>query len=233
MTDFGNIAVGFRSAGSPDPRFVKSWQDLLKYDLQPRDSLLDPAIGMPHHVAANDLAVRFLCDTNADTLLMVDDDIVFDATSLTKLRKNQYNWFFGVVSALYCMRSYPHYPLLMAKTSEPGVYKRREPRDTDKTVKVDVVGLGFILIRRVILEALVAKGLSGMFFEWGSFGEGEDENFCSKVRSIDQKIGVDTRVIVDHQITIGVFWDREQGKVQYRSRSITGRCVIPSRKKEA
>ena len=81
----GKVAIALRIGTAPDPAFFMSWTRLMRDGLRPGDVVLHPAIGMPHACACNFLISAFL-STDCDSVLFIDDDMVFDAAALNTLR---------------------------------------------------------------------------------------------------------------------------------------------------
>jgi len=158
--------------------------------------VLRPAIGLPHSGACNLLVARFL-ETDCDSLLFIDDDMVFDHTSLAQLRAEDGG--FAVLSALYTTRRPPFTPIILMEdpSTKTGTVRLAIPPGGG-LLKVDVVGLGFTLIRRDVLAPNC--------FDWIN-GLGEDGAFCRRVRAMGREVGVNADVNIGHRATFTIRWN--------------------------
>lgn len=201
------IAIGLRIGHAPDAAFFVSWTRLLTGGIRAGDVVLDPAVGMPHAPACNALVQRFL-ETPADALLFIDDDMVFTPASLETLRRTESDH--GILSALYTTRRPPVRPIVLHKT--PTGYAPRKPQDCHGLVTCDVVGLGFTLISRPVIEAAAdAQGPDGVF-TWDNT-LGEDGTFCVNARNLGHSVGVNCDVIVGHRVTYTATWSTAENAV--------------------
>jgi len=110
--DWGNIAVGVRIAKSPEYHFFTSWTKLLTGGMRKNDTVLMPIGWMPAHWAANALARDFL-RTDKDSLLMIDDDMVFEQDALELLRSNPDTMKYDIVFGFCTHRTWPPRPVVM------------------------------------------------------------------------------------------------------------------------
>ncbi len=204
---FGRVAVGCR-LNKIEPAFFQCWTGLVVSGLDPGDQVLRPSYDMAAHKAANFLARQFLL-SDCDTLLMVDDDMVFAPDALSALRTAEQVGQFDIVSALSTTRTYP--PQLILKRlldgqldyplSEQGqVFEAITDFERGKYVEVDVVGLAFTLIGREVFEGMVKHDRPELtyFFRYEQGLETEDISFCRDARELGFKLAVDTAVEVGH-----------------------------------
>jgi GT2 family glycosyltransferase len=219
---FGKIAVGVRIARSPDPQFVGSLAALMHSGLREGDEFIKPVAGVPSHYAATYLMRRFLA-TDCDTLLLLDDDMVFNPDTLEKMRDKQENWEYDIISAFTTQRVQPPRGIVLRLGEQPpfpdsenGVYYDMlvDEVQSGATMGVDAVGFAFTLVRRSVLEAIVAaEGLPVShthFVEWGSGGIGEDVNFCRRAGSLGARIAVDVDAHVGHVGSVHYGWTEFQ-----------------------
>lgn len=165
------------------------------------------------HALRNDLVRRFL-DTDADTLVMVDTDMVFSPADVSRLleRSGQLGPM-AVVGGL-CFASahgVDHsraYPTLYA--IEPGGVRIIRDYPRDALVEVDATGAAFLALPRKLLEAVrerfgrVPDSTLTSDVEW--FAEtvmhghsfGEDWTFCLRAKSVGGRVLVDTSIRVGH-----------------------------------
>jgi hypothetical protein len=203
-----SIAIGTRIGQLVDPAFFVSWTRLLLRGRQAGDVVLMPAVGLPHSGACNFLADGFL-QTECDALLFMDDDMVFEPESLEALRRSAGDY--DVLSALYTTRREPVRPIVMHRM--PNGYA---PRQADKCfgmVDCDVVGLGFTLIGRgMIQKAAEERGPEGVF-TWSNM-LGEDGEFCDYTQRNGGRVGVNCDVIVGHRVAYTSRWNASENAVE-------------------
>lgn len=211
MNDFGKIAVSVRVAHSPDPMFLCSWTRLITAGLRPGDTTISPAIELPHHHAANVIVHKFLKYTDADTLLMLDDDMSFPGDALSQMRDNEHNHPFDVVQALCVSRQPPHAPIVLMESKEEGMLQPMKPDADDNTLSVIMVGMAFTLIRREVFETLDTT----QPFMWCEDGRGEDWYFCDKAKQAGFNIGMDSNLPIGHRVRIAISYDKHADQTQY------------------
>lgn len=206
---FGRIAVTSTIYKHPDADSFWCWSNLLVGGLQTGDMLIAAPTGKPTHVSRNEAVKRFLY-SDMDTLLMIDDDMLYDATDLHKLRNNMESWDYDVVQAFCTHKTYPPHAIVLHETvPQPSLplslkgrsYDTLSTVDDNTIIQVDAVGLAFTLIKRHVLEALVNEyGVSHTydFFQWGSGYGGEDLEFSRKLLDKGFNLAVDTNVKIGH-----------------------------------
>lgn len=221
MKDWGKIAVGSRIGGSPDPMFVSSLLKLVTRGMRKGDVLLDPIIEIPHHYAAENMANYFL-KTKADTLLMLDDDMVFECDQLAHLRDDKRGWEYDMLGAMYQSRKPPHYPLCIVHDPEsPTGFSNMVQPPKNSIQQVGVVGLGFTLVRREIFKKIIdRKPPKEFIFYWHIYGDSEDACFCHRVEDAGGKIGVHTGIPVGHRMGVVLRWDTEEGGTRLFTRGM-------------
>ena len=201
MDGFGKIAVGLRLT-RPYPAFVHSLIMLLTSGLRPGDRYLLPSVDVPYACACNMLVRQFL-KGSCDSLLFMDDDHIFSADTLERLRKTP---DCEIAFPLVCVRRGAMLPMVL-KDSEPGselpVTTIANPSGVQS---VDYVGLGFTLVKRETIEAVVKLlGTEDIFsFERNL---GEDGGFCRDARLTGARIAVNSDIIVGHLLTMAIAWD--------------------------
>lgn len=221
MSNWGKIAVGTRiGEGRCDPLFFRSWTRLIAGGLRAGDTVLDPAMEMPHHVSAN-LLVKYFLKTDADTLCMIDSDMVFEPDTLTKLRESGAEY--DVLSALCTTRRAPYVPVVLRCQYEKDdvSYLAIDPKDIDGSlVDVDAASIAFSMIRRGVFDKL--SKLAPWWFDWGSRGLGEDTRFSQRAKGAGLKLGVNTGVSIQHRGMIGFEWDVADRKIVLRESTQIG-----------
>lgn len=210
MTDFGTVAVGTR-LHNLEPSFFTSWTALLSGWLRPGDNVLRIGPQEPAHKAADRLVRGFLQSDN-NTLFMVDDDMVFPADALERLRSNEDNWPYDIVMALCTTRGVPPMPVILRELPEQPDppqcwegehFERVFEWEDGEVIEVGSVGLAFTLIRRPVLAAMrnlqAERDLDHCyFFRYGEGVETEDIPFCREARRLGFRLAIDTSVKIGH-----------------------------------
>lgn len=206
--DFGKVAIGVRLT-HPEAGFVGCYARLLHDGLRDGDTVLEPTIRTPSHWAAGTLMRRFLA-SDADTLLLIDDDMTFPPDLLEKLRANKENHRYQIVSALATQRVPPPRALVLRVGEQPdlpdalnGLYYNLLVNEVvpGQTLPVDGTGFAFTLIRREVIERMTDPQWGAPFtsyVQWGAGGEGEDVNFCRRAGSLGFSVAVDCDAQVGH-----------------------------------
>jgi len=193
---WGRVAVGTRLVANAPAEFIVSWSHLLLMGMRPGDSLLPMPIRTYHHGAANEL-VRHALRGEVDSILFVDSDQVFTADSLSRLRDNKHGKEYDIIMGLIAHRK-NGLPLVMRSAGWDGPRPMFE-HVTDYTpghvVPVDVVGLGFTLMRMSVFDRIDEPWFS---FPADTDTVGEDVWFCHKAREAGLRLAVDTSVEVGH-----------------------------------
>lgn len=226
-SDFGRIAVATRIGATPDAQFFRSWNRLISGSLRPGDQVMDPPIGKPHHFAADEIAATFL-ESQCDTLLSIDDDVAFPADTVERMRADPAGHPYDLLMALCPVRTPPHLPVVLRRNhdmktgklfmpgTDNGVILRYIPAldaINGGVVDVDMVGLGFTLIRRRVFDAMTPRlAVAGSYFQWGDVQQGEDCYFCEQAKDLGFRIGVHTGISVGHRVTVTVTWSAEKRK---------------------
>lgn len=201
MGTWGKVAIAARLV-RPEPEFFVAWTGLLTSGLRDGDMVLGPPVRIPHAIAANFLSRQFVTQSKCDSILFVDDDHYFESNALTQLRElgNDYDVFAGC----YVQRSNPANPIAFNwRTDDP---RRALSVKGHGVMDVDIVGLGFTLIRRKVFETL-----GDTPFEWVN-GDGEDGAFCRKVKQAGMRVGVAFNVPIGHVINSIALWNQDTGK---------------------
>ena len=211
----GKIAIALRIGTAPDPAFFMAWTRLMRDGLRPGDVVLHPAIGMPHSCACNFLASAFL-GTGCDSILFIDDDMVFDCAALDRLRDTPTHH--DILAGLYTTRRPPVRPIVLDKEGD-----RIRPRALNQCVGIldcDVVGLGFTLFSRAVVEhAAKGRGPDGIFV-WDN-ALGEDGAFCLAAGAAGFRVGVNCAVIVGHRVTYTSRWSPADQAVEMGFESVS------------
>ena len=219
---WGSVAVGLRSYDKAEPETFDSWTNFLMMGgLRAGDQVLRPARGMQQHIAANDLAARFLKDTECDSLLFIDDDMEWKADALSVLRDNADNWEHDVVSGFFTFRTNPPHAVaykLSEKQPEMPEALLGESYDAlayvpdNSVTDVDAVGIAFTLVKRQVFECMLSEygPEYTVWFDTGKHSELEDIRFSRRVREHGLTMAVDSHVKVEHVGKQTWGWDQHQ-----------------------
>lgn len=200
--DWGRIAISTRLYGPVPPEFLSAWTGLVAGGLRPGDAVIAPPVGYPQHEAGNQVVRQFRgldMFASCDTLLFIDHDHTFRPDTLARLRDDPRGFEHDVMGALYISRM----------SRKPSMFRLRDDAtDVDPTfdaimewepgavVPVDVLGLGFTMIRRRVLEFMYDP-----WFWYHSAIHSEDVAFCGAARKAGFSLAVNTAVTIGHLVT--------------------------------
>ena len=140
------------------------------------------------HMSKNRLVRSFL-QTDCDSLLHIDSDMIFTPDDVFRLRYNKANYEYDIVSALAVTNDWQPAPSLWVRGER---WQSEWPSELGPVVERDVVGTYFTLIRRHVFEQLPDP-----WFQMP--GEvGEDVFFSRAARGQGFRLAVDTSVEVLH-----------------------------------
>lgn len=138
----------------------------------------------------------------------IDDDLVFEADALDRLLVHADK---DVVSGLYLMRNFPHYPLAFdeVRENENGKCKFMFlTPDKEGLVRVVNCGFGFVLIKTDVFRKLEKP--------WVRLGEIEKDEWCddvaffNRVRKAGFKLYCDLDIRLGHMLNV-TLWPRKNG----------------------
>jgi hypothetical protein len=208
--DWGRIAVACRVGQKPDAEFFRCWTRLVMGGLRDGDAVLTPVIEMLPHYAADSLAKGFLRG-DCDSILFIDDDMVFSNSDLDTLRDDVDGFEYDGLMGLCQSRKPPHKSIIM-QNHESGKFLIPAKPPEGEIVDVGIVGLGFTLLRREIFEKMQEP-----YFYFSERGDGEDATFSINANKLGFKLGVSTRVQIGHRFPVSVKWNFEGDALQYLS----------------
>ena len=132
---------------------------------------------------------RFL-ESDCTHLLFVDSDTVITQDALRCLLADDK----PVVSAVIYRKSNGYTPCFGYWEAETSLYRIPLPFEYNKLLKVDIVGTGFLLIKREVFEKVKSP-----WFQCHEEGNAwEDVSFCLKCRDAGVSVYVDTGVHLGH-----------------------------------
>lgn len=206
-TGWGNVCIGVRPTRPWSLKFWSCWTDMIVNGLRESDTVLLPEMALPGHQAANIVTRAFLY-TDADTLLFVDDDQVFEADTLEQLRSHRLNWRYDIVGPFVTHRCWPPKPVILRSLPEQPeeaeikgeAFETVTDFDDGAILEVDAVGLAFTLVRRRVFEAMTSdRGVQlTEYFRYGPGRQGPDVPFCQWAKQLGFRMAVDTSVKIGH-----------------------------------
>lgn len=125
------------------------------------------------HNSRNKIVSAFL-ESTASHLMFVDSDIQFPPDGINHLMEQKKD----IIGGIYYRRQPPHFPIINMIREKRLDIPHSFP--IDKIFKVDVLGTGFMLIKREVF-----KKIKPPYFSFGNFhgkSIGEDVYFCLKAR---------------------------------------------------
>jgi hypothetical protein len=139
------------------------------------------------------IMIRTALEQNATHILFIDDDMAVPSDGLIKLLAHDKD----IVSGLYLLRNYPHFPLMFKRWFPDGrcQYDFLTP-DKKGLVPVVNIGLGFCLIKIDVFKKLKDPWITLGAYE--KDGWCDDINFFNKCREAGYEMFVDTDVACGH-----------------------------------
>ena len=140
----------------------------------------------------NDCVKKFL-ETDCTHIIFWDSDTVADANVIDALVKHD----LPIISPVIYKKGGAHEPCFGYWDPLRRLYRTPMPFPYNEMLKVDIVGTGFLLVKREVFESLT--------FPWFECGDddqsGEDVYFSLKCREADIPIYVDTSIHLGHIAT--------------------------------
>lgn len=200
--NWGRIGVGCRIGGAPDPAFFRSWTGLIARGMREGDGILDPAVGLPHPAAVNLLFEQFLWQSDLDSLLLVDDDMVFAPDTLERLRAVPVTQSVGILAALASCGRAPFLPVALNVSTGRTV---SGPGPIGAEVQgVECVGFAFTLIARDVLVAFLRQNGWDHNVCRYDLTLGEDGDFCKRAAGLGFSAAVAPQVRIGHRVVFTV-----------------------------
>lgn len=204
---FGRIGIGVPYY-KPVYEFFRWWTWVMVGGLEIGDSLLNNHVlrcEVPIPLAHNGLVKEFL-ETDADTMVLVEDDHCADQQIIRRMRNKPDNQKFDIVCASYVNRRDPIDAVVgfdfrgtMNGYGEVDVILRPMAVWEAGTQPHEGAALGLVFVRRWVLEAM----LNGQdpeeyfWFDWRGRNS-QDIQFYWKARQVGAKVGVDRDNPVGH-----------------------------------
>jgi GT2 family glycosyltransferase len=193
------VVVGSCDNGYVDSDFFASVIDLFTKPDYPVNIFGNiRSAGTLIHKNRENVVRHWLKSTQADWLLFIDSDILFEPRDVLFLCDAANSSDKRIVSGLYFglgeINNPKPFPVAFEKYDDKYLPIQNISKNT--VFRVDATGLGFMLIHRSVLQEIIKKyGLSEIFV---SSEYGEDIEFCRKVAEMGIDIYLDTRVQIKH-----------------------------------
>lgn len=212
--DWGQVFVGLRLQPTMPSWTAVSLMGLVQTGLRAGDRW-DFVYSKTMHKGANDL-VRKLLKSDCDTLCFIDSDAVFGTGALEELRADPDGQICDVLQAFTVKRGWPPEPMYLVEFPEqPGAAQIRGnhfitqlPLDPNRVYPAGAVSLHFTLVRRELLERMVApEGPEHTYWFEYSRDQGEDITFSLNARAAGAVFGLTTKLKVGHVSDVITGWD--------------------------
>lgn len=168
--------------------------DFLPYFLgleKPDDSFVITVHGQSPAKARNIIIEQALA-IDATHILFIDDDMAYAPNSLKELLKHDKD----IVTALYLMRSYPHFPVAFDEAYDNGKCKFMFlTPGTTGLVPIVNCGLGFVLIKIEVFKKLETP--------WITLGEIEKDGWCDDVAFFNRARKAGFQLYMDTDLRCG------------------------------
>jgi hypothetical protein len=169
------------------------------------------------------MIIQAAIDNDCTHIFFLDDDVIPQPDIINRLLAHDKD----VVTGLYAMRDFPHFPVAFDKRFPNGFNRHVHLNgDVDGLVEITNCGLGCVLIKMDVFNKVPKP--------WITLGELESDGWCddiaffNKVGDAGIKMYCDTNVLVDHMMTVNVGYRKVDGvwAINYDVRG-KGNCQFP------
>ena len=199
------VVVGFIHDTMVEARWVRCMFTLrAQRDEQISEILFVESGGGSLDRGRNLLVQKFLQNTEAEALLMIDTDMYFGVEEFDRLLTSAEDR--DIVSGIYFANERPPRPA-MHRWNENGRAESFTEWEDHDVLEVDGCGAGFLLVKRAVYESMnhpeLYEGRAGSWFNQSAHGPAgqllnEDSGFCLRAQEHGYKIHVDTDCLVGH-----------------------------------
>lgn len=178
-------------------RYSRFWRDVLRLK-RPDGVEIVPSMDGSLAQSRNEI-VRAMLETDAQWLIMIDDDHAFRADYLTKLLARP---TVPILGSTYLTRVPPFHPTLYGPRMADGSFEvlTLDRFPTTGVHPVYACGASGLLVQRSVYESLLEP--------WYAFSEsdhiGEDLYFCQKAQQAGIPVHVDVEARLAHLVPMGV-----------------------------
>jgi hypothetical protein len=205
--------------------FWRWWTWLVMNGFEPGDVFLNDE-AVPGEVPipmSHNLLMRQFLKTDCDTLCIIEDDHVADDDVVRRMRNKPENQAFDVVCASYTNRRGPPVPMGWHFTGLVDIRGWQLKRNLGEvalsgTQEYDGAGLGLVLIRRWVVEAMLGEEDPDWYswFEWVGKNS-QDIAFYRKAQDVGARVGVDRDNWIGH---VGQCVYDKEDFVEWRERAV-------------
>lgn len=166
------------------------------------DKPLGTAISFCHGQSpakGRNLLIEQALDHNCSHILFIDDDVIIRPDLLRRLLSHNKD----IVSGLYLMRSYPHYPIVFDNAHEDGSVDSMIMTNQQGLIPIKAAGLGCCLIKTEIFREMERP--------WVRLGELTKDGWCDdigffyRVRQMGYEIYCDLNAQCGHMATVTIW----------------------------
>lgn len=140
---------------------------------------------------SRNILARQALDNGFTHIFFVDDDMVLQPDTLLKLEKHDVD----IVTGLYLLRGFPHYPAIFDEAFESGACKFAFLQKQEGLIEVVNAGLGCVLISVEVFKRLEEP--------WVRLGEIEKDGWCDDVGFFNRCRQAGFRLYCDTSATVG------------------------------
>ena len=173
---------------------------------------------------ARNIIIENALEINATHVLFIDDDMAYAPDSLKRLLEHDKD----IVSALYLMRSFPHFPVAFDEAYDNGkckfLFLTHNP-EVQSLLPIVNCGLGFVLIKTEVFKAMEKP--------WITLGEIEKDGWCddvaffNRVRKAGFQLWLDTNVRCGHMTSMTLWPNYISGKWHSEYKNEGGNVLFP------
>jgi hypothetical protein len=155
------------------------------------------------------IMIQQALDLECDYVFFIDDDCLIPPETLIKL----YNHNVDIVSGLYCMRNYPHKPIVFDQANDDGTCRWTNLSGPDEGLKkIVATGMGCLLVKTHVFRKIQETEKY-----WVTLGELEQDHWCDdlsffkRVRKNGFDIFIDLNCPVGHQAKVNIWPNKIDG----------------------
>lgn len=172
---FSQMAA-FTQATLPSNSFLNITQATVSYHELGRNQIIENSVG--------------------DWVFMSDSDHIYQPDLLTRLLTLQKKYDCPVLSGMYLRKYEPHIPVANNWTEDGKIVPLTDWDGTKEVIQVGMVGGGALLIKREVINKVLAKFNTGLFTLVPGYSE--DFSFCYRCRELGIPVYIAPKVESHH-----------------------------------
>jgi len=212
------VGIAVSNIGAMSSAFVRSMMAIMRDSMFNGiviDFILDETKPLDD---SRNVTVKELMACDPDYIFFADADMTFQPPTIRWLLEQGKD----VITAVYCQKQPPHYPVLRMFDKDEGHYQVVRSYPKGKVFTVDSCGAGALLVK-----ASVFKKLKKPYFKWDyEKGISEDIYFCEKVKKAGYEIWVDGGVECGHMADMRPIEPKDFWGAYLRNLSLTDKETI-------